>query len=93
MVSLPAAIIANLSSEPSELGTRIGLAYTIAAIGALIGSPIAGACLRPSGTSSSDVQREYQGTWIFAGAFMLLSTACVILTWYLKSRTSKGKRI
>ncbi|KAJ5526721.1 MFS general substrate transporter [Penicillium frequentans] len=93
MVSLPAAIIANISSKPSELGARIGLAYTIAAFGALIGNPIAGACLRPSGASSSDVQREFQGAWIFAGAFMLLSTACVILTRYLKSRTLRGDRI
>ncbi|KAJ5933747.1 MFS general substrate transporter [Penicillium verhagenii] len=93
MVSLPAAIIANLSSDPSEMGARIGLAYTIAAFGALIGNPIAGACLRPSGASISDVQREYQGTWIFAGAFMLLSTACVILTRYLKIMTSKENRI
>jgi MFS family permease len=87
MVSLPPATIANLNSKPSELGARMGLAYTIAAFGALIGNPIAGACLRPSGTSSSDVQGEFQGAWIFAGAFMLLSTACVILTQYLRSGT------
>ncbi|KAJ5173657.1 MFS general substrate transporter [Penicillium coprophilum] len=93
MVSLPAAIIANLTSKPSELGSRIGLAYTIAAFGALIGNPIAGACLRPSGTSSSDVQREYQGVWIFGGAFMLLSTGCVILTRYLNSKTFTGNKM
>lgn len=85
MVSLPPAIIANLNSKPSEIGTRMGLAYTIAAFGALIGNPIAGACLRPSGTSKSDVQQEFQGVWIFAGVFMLLSTACVVLTRHLRS--------
>ncbi|KAL5356375.1 MFS general substrate transporter [Aspergillus floccosus] len=84
MVSLPPAIIANLNSKPSEIGTRMGLAYTIAAFGALIGNPIAGACLRSSGTSEPDVQREFQGVWIFAGAFMLLSTACVVLTRHLR---------
>ncbi|PLB38219.1 MFS general substrate transporter [Aspergillus candidus] len=84
MVSLPPATIANLTSKQSELGGRMGLAYTIAAFGALIGNPIAGACLRPSGTDVSDVQSEYQGTWIFAGAFMILSTVCVMLTRYLR---------
>ncbi|KAJ5715340.1 MFS general substrate transporter [Penicillium malachiteum] len=87
-VSSP-AIIANLTSKPSELGARMGMAYTIAAFGALIGNPIAGACLRTSGTSTSDVQQEFQGAWIFAGAFMLLSTSCVGLTQYLRYR-AKG---
>ncbi len=86
MISLPPGIIANLSPKPGEIGARMGLAYSIAAFGALVGNPIAGACLRPSGTSQADVQREYQGTWIFGGAFMLLSTACVVLTYYLRPK-------
>ncbi|KAL4889083.1 MFS general substrate transporter [Aspergillus ambiguus] len=84
MVSLPPATIANLTIQQSELGGRMGLAYTIAAFGALIGNPIAGACLRPSGADIPHIQSEFQGTWIFAGAFMLLATACLLLTRYLR---------
>lgn len=94
MVSLPPAVIASLSPDHSELGARMGLAYTIASFGALIGNPVAGACLRPSGTSTiSDVQREFQGTWIFAGAFMLLSTAFLVLTRYLNFGISRRNKI
>ncbi|KAF9884055.1 hypothetical protein FE257_002341 [Aspergillus nanangensis] len=93
MVSLPPAIIANLTSKQSELGGRMGLAYTIAAFGALIGNPIAGACLRPSGTDVHHVQSEFQGTWIFAGTFMLLSTACLVMTRYLQFGFARGSKI
>lgn len=93
MVSLPPATIANLTSKQTELGGRMGLAYSISAFGALIGNPIAGACLRPSGTDVPDVQREFQGTWIFGGAFMLLSTACLLLTRYLRSGFKRGNKI
>ncbi|GES59019.1 hypothetical protein ATETN484_0003024200 [Aspergillus terreus] len=96
MVSLPPATIANLTSKQSELGGRMGLAYTIAAFGALIGNPIAGACLRPSGVPSpsvQDIQSEFQGTWIFAGAIMLLATACLVLTRYLQFGFSRGNKI
>lgn len=93
MVSLPPATIANLTKESSELGSRMGLGYTIAAFGALVGNPLAGSCLRSSGTSTADVQRGFQGTWIFAGAFMLLSTACLLLTRYLAFGFSRGQRI
>lgn len=93
MVSLPPATIANLTSEQTELGARMGLAYTIAAFGALIGNPVAGACLRPSGSDVPAIQREFQGAWIFAAAFMLFATACLLLTRYLRVGFSRGERI
>lgn len=87
MVSMPPAIIAGLNQKPEELGARMGLAYSIAAFGALVGNPIAGACLRPQGTSVVDVQREYQGAWLFGGCFMILATACVWATAYLRPKS------
>lgn len=74
MVSLPPAMIANLTINTEEYGTRIGVGYTIAAFGALIGNPIAGALQFGSKSSKQSVQELYQGTWFFAGSIMLLCT-------------------
>ncbi|KAF4851710.1 MFS transporter asaE [Colletotrichum siamense] len=71
MVSLPPATIANLTDDMADYGTRMGMGYTIASIGALIGNPIGGAAQRRRGDSVADVQREFQGTWIFAGGFII----------------------
>lgn len=95
MVSLPAAIIANLTNHPSEYGTRIGMSFTIAAFGALIGNPVAAAARRKSLSSSSSsssslrsdverVQLEFLGVWWFAGSAMLFATVLIALARFLK---------
>ncbi|KAJ5370752.1 Major facilitator superfamily domain general substrate transporter [Penicillium cataractarum] len=43
IVSLPATILARLTSNMSILGTRMGMSFTFAGLGLLIGNPIAGA--------------------------------------------------
>ncbi|KAF9879505.1 major facilitator superfamily transporter [Colletotrichum karsti] len=72
MVSLPPATIANLTDDLSEYGTRMGMGYTIASLGALIGNPIGGAAQnrREGADSTEAIQKEFQGTWIFAGGFI-----------------------
>ena len=86
MVSLPAGIIANLTNHPSEYGTRIGMSFTIAAFGALLGNPIAAAARRKRTMSFvvEEVQMEFQGVWWFAGSAMLFATALIILARFLK---------
>lgn len=89
MVSLPPATIANLTEDLSEYGTRMGMGYTIASIGALVGNPIGGAAQRPE---ASDVRRQFQGTWLFAGAGMFMAVMTMMLTRYLKfGMTARGK--
>lgn len=92
MISLPPAIIANLTGDMSEVGARIGLSYTIAAFGALVGNPIAGAARSSPGPADSvdEVQRKYQGTWIFGGSFMVLATGLLLFTWRLKRRSDEN---
>ncbi|CCF38752.1 major facilitator superfamily transporter [Colletotrichum higginsianum] len=80
MVSLPPATIANLTDDLSEYGTRMGMGYTIASIGALIGNPIGGAAQKPRGDGAAEVQREFQGTWIFAGGFMLAAVMSMVVS-------------
>lgn len=93
MVSLPAAIIANLTNHPSEYGTRIGMSFTVGAVGALVGGPIAGAMRKLStGSGVSDAQGEYRGIWYFAASTMLFATALMVLARSLKlGWTWKGK--
>ncbi len=92
MVSLPPATIANLTDDLSEYGTRMGMGYTIASVGALIGNPIGGAAQRPGGLGKGAAQREFQGTWLFAGSFMLAAVAMMVVTRCLKfGVTLKGK--
>lgn len=91
MVSLPPATIANLTDDLSEYGTCMGMGYTIASLGALIGNPIGGAAHRPGGAGTGGAQTDFQGTWLFAGAFMLAAVATLLVTRYLKfGMTTRG---
>jgi len=84
LVSLPAVTIANLTTEKSEYRTRMGMGYTVAAIGALGGSPIAGALrhsgksIMPVSTHAGDIMERWQGTWLFAAAAMLVATVLMV---------------
>jgi MFS family permease len=75
LVSMPTVTIANLTKNKSEYGTRMGMGYTVAAIGALVGNPIAGATRR---SESIDVMERWQGVWIFAGVCMLVATGLMV---------------
>ena len=74
LVSLPAATIANLTREKSEYGTRMGMGYTVAAIGALVGNPIAGAAR----SGSSDVLERWQGAWFVAAVCLVVATGLMV---------------
>ncbi len=87
MVSLPPLTIAMLSPDTSRCGTRIGLGYTVAALGALFGNPIAGLFrhAQPDGVQQrpSTVQNDFQGVWFFAAACMLVSVFLMLATRFL----------
>lgn len=44
-VSLPNSVLGQLTTDMSMIGTRMGMSFTVAAVGILIGNPIAGALL------------------------------------------------
>ena len=85
LISLPPLGIANLTKEPSEYGRRIGLGYTVAAFGALVGNPIAGAALGapPHPSSIAGVQRQFQGVWFVAGGAAAVATILLLAARYL----------
>ncbi|TQV93086.1 monocarboxylate permease mch4 [Cordyceps javanica] len=68
-VSLPIPIVTSLSPDKSVWATRLGMSFAIIGVGALIGSPAAGAIL---GSSNA---RNWTGLIVWCGAMFLASTA------------------
>ena len=56
IVSLPPTILAKLTPNMGVLGTRMGMSFTFAGTGLLIGNPIAGALLSHDGTVCWEAQ-------------------------------------
>ena len=64
IVSLPPTIVAKISPNMGLVGTRMGMCFTFAGLGLLIGNPIAGAILNiPEG--------KFKGAQAFAAATLL----------------------
>lgn len=88
MVSLPPMTITQLSSNPAEYGTRIGMGYTVASLGALFGSPLAGLTLTDPRAEDNAfptlaaARAAYRGVWLVAGTNMAVSCALMILVRY-----------
>lgn len=55
----------------------MGMGYTIASIGALLGNPIAGLA---RDSDSLDVLQRWQGAWFVAGSALFVATALMVLT-------------
>ncbi|PVH96091.1 MFS general substrate transporter [Periconia macrospinosa] len=79
---LPPIIMANLTKDPADYGTKIGMGYSIAAFGGLAGNPIAGSTLNKIslvGLSTVEVQKYYEGVWIVSGTAMVLGVIAQIV--------------
>ncbi|KAI5865753.1 major facilitator superfamily transporter [Durotheca rogersii] len=92
-VALPVVTIANFTPAPADYATRMGIGYSVAALGALVGNPLGGAAQRPQLEDTVEAaQREFQGTWIFGGGVMLAAVLTLLLAKYLKfGSILKGK--
>lgn len=77
IVSLPPTIVARLSPDLQRVGTRMGMCFTFAGFGLLIGNPIAGAILNvPEG--------KFGGAESFSAAMVMAGAILFSLTWFLK---------
>lgn len=89
MVSLPPMTITQLAKDPAEYGTRIGMGYTVASLGALFGSPLAGLTLTDPRTEQGNfssiegARGAYRGVWVVAGTNMAVSCALMIVVRYM----------
>ena len=78
IVSLPPTIVAKLSPDLQRVGTRMGMSFTFAGLGLLIGNPIAGSILNvPAG--------RFGGAEGFSAAVLMVGALFFLLTWFLKS--------
>lgn len=88
IVSLPATVIATtLSPDMSQVGTRMGMSFTFASLGLLIGNPIAGALLM--------LESEHVTFWkaqLFSACMVTMALVCFaglrLLKW---NEGSRGK--
>ncbi|CCL98174.1 uncharacterized protein FIBRA_00168 [Fibroporia radiculosa] len=71
IVSLAPSVVATLTPDLRRLGGRIGMQFSIAGLGLLIGNPIAGAI-------ENVQEREYLGAQMFCGAILMASTIATI---------------
>jgi len=71
LVSLPPSVISRLCPDMSMVGTRLGMAFTIASLGILIGTPIGGALLD---LNDGDFLRAQ----IFCGVIFVVGWACIV---------------
>nr|POE51626.1 aspyridones efflux protein apdf [Quercus suber] len=67
-VSLPIPIVTSLSPDKTVWATRLGMSFAIIGVGALIGSPVAGAILGESG------DRNWPGLIVWCGVMFFVST-------------------
>jgi predicted MFS family arabinose efflux permease len=75
-VSLAPTIYVLLTENRSMIGTRMGMGFSVASLGILVGTPISGALVGKSG---------YASTWVYGG---VLSVAGAGL--FCVSRLSRG---
>ena len=80
---LPPTIIAVLTPAMTRVGTRLGMCFTFAGFGLLIGNPIAGTTINiPDG--------EFHGAQIFSAATLTVGVAMFTLAWMLLMRACKA---
>ncbi|KAH8799106.1 putative MFS monocarboxylate transporter [Xylogone sp. PMI_703] len=73
LITIPNQVLAYLSPSPQQIGTRIGMCYSIAAFGLLIGSPSGSALLDiPAGKF---LRLQIYGVMLFGGALLFLLAA------------------
>jgi len=75
------ATVAFLTPDLSKIGTRIGMTLSVAGIGLLIGSPIAGAVV--DSQSNSDGQ-TFWGLLVFSGVVVLIGGLGLAITRTIK---------
>ena len=77
-VSLPIPIVTSLTPDKSIWGTRLGMCFGIIGLGALIGSPAAGAIL------GNSPHRNWTGLIVWCGTMFMVSAAILTYVRILK---------
>ena len=86
MAVLPASIVAVLSPSMNVVGARMGMVWSSASIGILIGSPIAGALSKPT-------KDGFSNGISYAAACLIASAVLVSVTWALHSARKRQEAL
>ena len=76
-VSLPPVVMAWMTKDVRELGTRLGMVFAVTSVGLLIGTPIGGAILTASGS--------YLGVQLFAACSLITAAAGFVIMRLMRS--------
>ena len=81
-VSLPPVVMAYMTKDVRELGTRLGMVFAVTSVGLLIGTPIGGAIVNSSGS--------YLGVQLFAACCLIAAASGFVI---MRLLLSKGRVI
>lgn len=81
-VSLPPTTVVSLSPSLGVVGTRMGMSFSFAAFGILVGNPVAGAILKSGG---------WQGVQIYCGVCVIAAAACCVASRLSKTSVLMSK--
>ncbi|KAJ5688646.1 MFS-type transporter dbaD [Penicillium macrosclerotiorum] len=76
-VSLPPVVMASMTPDVRDLGTRLGMVFAITSIGLLIGTPIGGAILADT--------NNYLGVQLFTACCLIASAALMASLRFVRS--------
>ncbi|KAI9830722.1 MAG: hypothetical protein M1819_005386 [Sarea resinae] len=85
-VSLPPTIIAGISPDLSKVGTWMGMSFSFAGLGLLVGNPIAGAILDSEGGS-------FVGPQCFSAATVMAGAIIMCVVRWLRYKDGKGWKV
>ncbi|KAF4976456.1 hypothetical protein FZEAL_6894 [Fusarium zealandicum] len=74
--------LSSMTPDPSQQGTRLGMAFTIVSFATLTGQPIAGAIIRAQGGA-------YTGAQAFAGSCMVLGSCFFVVAKSIRTKKLK----
>jgi MFS family permease len=83
VVSLPSTVIAGLVPELRLVGTWMGMSFSFAGLGLLIGNPIAGQILNPN-------EGKFTGGIAFSASTIMAGAVAFIGVQFLRARDVKG---
>ncbi|KAA8642767.1 hypothetical protein EYZ11_002934 [Aspergillus tanneri] len=81
-VSLPPTVFVSLTKNHAMIGTRMGMGFSIISLGALAGTPIAGAILGDHG---------FGAVWNFSAAMVIASGVGVTIARFFENKDPKAK--
>lgn len=81
--SIIPAMVASITSDMRKIGARIGTLYALSAVGALIGSPIAGAIVKRQAGSFEGLI-VFSATSLMVGVGLTVVSRWMIVGWKVK---------